>query len=169
MGGRGSKSTAKRIQDARPLEVGESARFEGSDGRSAVIHRKDNVNSPSVDWYEVMFFDPNGVMTSRSRGTGKSAFKEAKEKVDRFLEKPSQQRRRAIQQNAVNISTRQYGLANGGRGPRGRGQWLFTGRTGGLGEQSSGEFSFNGSYSEAKKEARKWAASNGFALVEVES
>lgn len=62
----------------------------------------------------------------------------------------------------VEVKTTHYEFAHG-RKPRGTGLWMFHGYN----DRSGRTFEFNGTYSEAKKEAVKWARSRDCHMVEV--
>lgn len=49
-----------------------------------------------------------------------------------------------------------------GHSPRGKGLWIFHSRT-----NKDDHYTYNGSYTEAKKCAQRWARSKGFCEVEV--
>ena len=65
-----------------------------------------------------------------------------------------------ISQKSVTVKNWKYGFS-WGKDPRGYGLWWFES------QDSEAQFTHRGLYSEAKREAIKWAASRGFSVIAV--
>lgn len=149
MGGRGSKSRPGGYV-VRRSDASFNLRDEFSTEQEAREFMAQNVYGSSWADYSLTAPDGTDITTARAE--------------------QAQGKRRAIQQNAVIVSDRPYrdSPAHSGRVPRGNGTWVFAGRSARLGDSGSDTFTTGGSYSSAKKQAVKWAASNGYGVVEVQ-
>jgi hypothetical protein len=65
---------------------------------------------------------------------------------------------------AVRISSERY-VRSHSKQPSGRGGWIFSSSS--KGERSAPDFTFNGTYADAKQKAREWAKTKGFDYIYV--